>query len=70
VEMFVEPGLSYGKGRQVFAFSVPIAYYRNRFPNPITGNAGDATFPNYIFLTSYGYRFGGKNGTSDAALCQ
>ena len=70
VEMFIEPGLSYAKGRQIFSFSVPIAYYRNRFPNPYTGNAGDATFPNYIFLTSYGFRLGGKNGTSDTALCQ
>lgn len=70
VEMFIEPGIAYAKGSHVYNFSVPIAYYRNRFPNPITGNAGDATFPNYIFLASYSYRFGGKNGTSDTALCQ
>jgi len=70
IEMFVEPGITYAKGPHVYNFSVPVAYYRNRFPNPITGNAGDATFPNYIFLASYGYRFGGKNGTSDTALCQ
>ena len=56
--MFLEPGLSYAKGSSVFSFSVPIAYYRNRFPNPYTGNPGDATFPNYIFLASYGRRFG------------
>ena len=70
VEMFIEPGLSYAKGSHIYNFSVPIAYYRNRFPNPNTGTAGDATFPNYIFLASYSWRFGGKNGTSDAALCQ
>jgi hypothetical protein len=70
VEMFIEPGFSYAKGRQVYSFSVPIAYYRNRFPNPYTGSSGDATFPNYIFLASYGYRFGGSGGTSDAAICQ
>jgi hypothetical protein len=70
VEMFIEPGLSYAKGSHIYNFSVPIAYYRNRFPNPNTGNAGDATFPNYIFLASYSWRFGGRNGTSDAALCQ
>ena len=70
VEMFVEPGFSYARGSQVWNFSVPIAYYRNRFPNPYTGSAGDATFPNYIFLASYGYRFGGKGGTSDTAICQ
>jgi peroxiredoxin len=40
---------------------VPIGYYRNRFPNPYTGNRGDATFPKYIVLASYGYRFGGAN---------
>jgi hypothetical protein len=68
--MFIEPGLSYAKGSHIYNFSVPIAYYRNRFPNPNTGNAGDATFPNYIFLASYSWRFGGKNGTSDTALCQ
>jgi cytochrome oxidase Cu insertion factor (SCO1/SenC/PrrC family) len=60
VEMFVEPGFSYAKGGQVYSFQMPIGYYRNRFPNPYTGNAGDATFPNYVFLASYGYRFGGS----------
>jgi len=70
VEMFIEPGISYAKGANVYGFQVPVAYYRNRFPNPITGNAGDATFPNYIFLASYSRRFGGHGGTSDAALCQ
>ena len=60
VEMFVEPGFSYAKGSQVYSFQLPVGYYRNRFPNPYTGSKGDATFPNYIFLASYGYRFGGK----------
>ena len=66
IEMFIEPGFSYAKGSQVYSFQVPIAYYRNRFPDPYTGAAGDATFPNYIFLASYGYRFGGKSNT---AIC-
>lgn len=66
VAMFVEPGVSYAKGRQIYAFQVPIAHYRNRFPNPYTGARGDATFPDYIFLASYGYRFGSK-GTSAGA---
>jgi hypothetical protein len=52
----------------IYSFQVPIAYYRNRFPDPYTGASGDATFPNYIFLASYGYRFGGK-GTADTAIC-
>jgi len=60
VEMFIEPGFSYAKGGHVYAFQVPIGYYRNRFPNPYTGNRGDATFPDYIVLATYGYRFGGK----------
>jgi peroxiredoxin len=67
VEMFLEPGVSYAKGPSVFSFSVPIAYYRNRFPNPYTGNPGDATFPNYIFLASYGHRFG-KNQPNTSIL--
>jgi hypothetical protein len=71
VEMFVEPGFSYANGRQIYSFQMPIAYYRNRFPNPYTGASGDATFPNYIFLASYGYRFGSKaKGTSDTAISQ
>jgi len=59
VEMFIEPGVSYAKGSHVYSVQVPIGYYRNRFPNPYTGNRGDATFPKYIVLASYGYRFGG-----------
>ena len=59
VEMFIEPGVSFAKGSHVYSVQVPIGYYRNRFPNPYTGNRGDATFPKYIFLASYGYRFGG-----------
>ncbi len=70
VEMFIEPGFSYAKGPNFYSFQVPVGYYRNRFKNPYTGNAGDATFPNYIFLASYSRRLGGKNGTSDQALCQ
>lgn len=69
VEMFIEPGIAYARGRHVYNFSVPLGYYRNRFPNPITGNAGDATFPKYIFLSSYSVKFG-RNGTTDTALCQ
>jgi peroxiredoxin len=67
VEMFLEPGVSYAKGSNVMTFSVPIAYYRNRFPNPYTGTRGDATFPNYIFLASYGRRFG-KNQPNTSIL--
>ena len=70
VEMFVEPGISYAKGRQIYSFQMPFGYYRNRLPDPYTGAAGDATFPKYIILASYGYRFGSKSGHSDTAICQ
>ena len=70
VEMFLEPGVSYAKGSQIYSFQMPIGYYRNRFPDPYTGAAGDATFPKYIFLVSYGYRFGSTSGKSDTAICQ
>jgi len=43
---------------------------RNRFPDPYTGASGDATFPNYIVLASYGYRFGSTSGRkTDTAIC-
>jgi len=64
VEMFIEPGFSYAKGGNVYSFQMPIGYYRNRFPNPYTGSAGDATFPNYIFLASVGHRFGNRSDAS------
>jgi len=70
IELFIEPGVSFAKGRQFYSLQVPIGYYRNRFPNPYTGNAGDATFPKYIVLASYGYRFGKKSmAVSDSAIC-
>ena len=67
VEMFVEPGASYARGSHVYSVQIPIGYHRNRFPNPYTGNRGDATFPKYIVLASYGYRFGGSS-KPDASL--
>jgi hypothetical protein len=71
VEMFIEPGISYARGRQFYSLNVPFGYYRNRFPNPYTGASGDATFPKHIFLLSYGYRFGAKGRpTTDTAICQ
>src|SRR5207245_2535810 len=59
VEMFVEPGLSYSKGRTNISVNLPIGYYRNRKPDPYTGSRGDATFPKYIALVNYSTRFGG-----------
>ncbi len=63
-EMFIEPGVSYAKGGHTFSFNVPVGYYYNRRPNPYTGNAGDATFPREIFLSSYSWRFGPKKTTT------
>lgn len=56
--MFLEPGVSYSKGPHSFSFNVPFGYYYNRHPNPYTGNAGDATFPRHIFISSYSFRLG------------
>jgi hypothetical protein len=67
-EMFIEPGVSYSKGGHTFSFNVPIGYYRNRRPNPYTGNAGDATFPRQIFLSSYSWRFGPKKAPAAAPV--
>jgi hypothetical protein len=69
VEMFVEPGVTYARGSHIVGFQLPIGYYRNRFPDPYTGNKGDATFPKHIFLASYSYRFGGK-APANTAICQ
>jgi hypothetical protein len=60
VAMFAEPGISYSNGRQTISFTLPVAFYRNRKPDPYTGLQGDATFPRYIMLGSYGFRFGGN----------
>jgi hypothetical protein len=69
VAMFIEPGISYAKGSLIYSFQMPITYYRNRFRDPYTDAAGDATFPKRIFLASFGYRFGSKSGKSNTAIC-
>lgn len=58
-EIFVEPGLVYTRGASSLSLHVPIGVQRNRQPNPYTGREGDATFPDYVTLASYSYRFGG-----------
>lgn len=63
--MFVEPGVSHSRGVHTFSFTVPLAYYYNRRPDPNTGLEGDATFPRHMFLTSYSYRLG-KRATKPA----
>ena len=68
-EMFIEPGVSYQQGGHTFTFNVPLGYYYNRRPNPYTGNPGDATFPRQIFLSSYSWRFGGKENDAAGHYC-
>lgn len=58
-ETYVEPGIVYTRGRSSYSVNVPIGLLRNRLPNPYTGNAGDATFPDYVVVAGYSYRFGG-----------
>jgi hypothetical protein len=57
-EMFLEPGLTFVRGRSTWSASVPIAFYRNRYPDPYTGAPGDATFPNFIALVGVSTRLG------------
>ena len=57
-ERYVEPAISYTSGRQTFQFNIPIGVYRYRGPDPYTGNNGDATFPDWVALGSYSFRFG------------
>ena len=56
-ETFLEPGLYWGTANGTWSVNVPIALVRNRRPDPYTGAAGDATFPNKIYLVSYTHRF-------------
>jgi len=54
---YVEPGLAYALHNVSVNLNVPITVYRNREPNPYTDAKGDATFPNYVVLLGFGYRF-------------
>jgi hypothetical protein len=57
-EMFVEPGLVLSRGRSTWSASVPIAFYRNRHPDPYTNARGDATFPDFVVLVGWSTRLG------------
>jgi hypothetical protein len=61
VEMYWEPGVTVGSGRHTVSFNFPVGYYFNRFRNPYTGNPGDSTFPEYVSIATYSFRFGGKS---------
>jgi hypothetical protein len=58
-ESYIEPGFLFSHGRSTWSFYVPRGLVRNRRPNPYTGNPGDATFPDYVVIVGYSYRFGG-----------
>jgi len=57
-EVFLEPGISYVHGKSSIQFNLPRAVYRYRAPDPYTGANGDATFPDWVMLANYSYRFG------------
>jgi len=57
-EVFVEPGLSFSQGRSTLQLNLPRALYRYRAPDPYTGANGDATFPDWVMIGTYSYRFG------------
>lgn len=42
---------------------IPRGLVRNRRPNPYTGMEGDATFPDFIILAGFSYRFPARAST-------
>ncbi len=56
-ETFFEPGILYSTDHSTWSLHVPWGLVRNRQANAYTGNPGDATFPDYIILAGYSYRF-------------
>jgi hypothetical protein len=61
VEMYWEPGITVTAGDHAISFNLPVGYYYNRFRNPYTGTPGDSTFPEYVAIATYSFRFGGKS---------
>jgi hypothetical protein len=57
-EVFLEPGITYSRGKSSIQFNLPRGVYRYRAPDPYTGASGDATFPDWVMLGTYSYRFG------------
>ncbi len=57
-EVFLEPSVTYVHGKSTIQFDLPHGVYRYRAPDPYTGASGDATFPDWVMLGTYSYRFG------------
>lgn len=66
-EVFAEPSFTWSHGNDAWWLAVPIGIKRNRRPDPYTGAAGDATFPNYIFLAGLTHRFGARSTPAGGA---
>jgi len=54
---FVEPGLIYSRGSEVWSLTTPVTLLRNRIEDS-KGREGDATFADYFLLFGYQKRFG------------
>jgi len=67
-ERYVEPGVTFTTGRSTLQLNIPIGVYRYRGPDPYTGSNGDATFPDYVALASYSYRFGSTKHVATPAM--
>ena len=67
-ERYLEPGLTFTTGRSTLQVNIPIGVYRYRGPDPYTGANGDATFPDYVALASYSYRFGSVKHSPTPAM--
>jgi hypothetical protein len=53
---FIEPGLSFQFGPQVFYFSTGVLTYVDVKPSPANPNVTDATIPKYVFNLSFSRR--------------
>jgi len=67
-ERYVEPGVTFTTGRSTLQLNIPVGVYRYRGPDPYTGSNGDATFPDYVALASYSYRFGSTKHIATPAM--
>jgi hypothetical protein len=63
-ELYIEPGITFTTGRSTIQFNMPHGFYRYRAPDPYTGSNGDATFPDWVALGSYSYKFGSVKHTA------